>query len=331
MQGFSLPTFSEKGTRFTMFLFSGLFIFSVAFFVFAESSSSTKNVFQDSDQDGLSNDEEKLYGTDETKKDTDGDGYSDGVEIESGYDPLKPAPGDKIIKESSTIVPSEPYAAADGETNLTEQVSSEIALMVKNTGESGKDISIEDINSAVDKVMSGSAEEVVLPEVKLEDIKIKKVSKSLSSKKRAEQEKEDSLEYLTVVSYLVANNSPKSFQTENQLFDLFSTMSTGSITALASGNTQPLDELSKQGGKMLDELKDIEVPEKMLDVHIKALQMAMYALRLKDEVKPADVDPLGQIAVLSRAQGFFGSVSGLVTEIEKKLSDYGIQEIPLNL
>ena len=32
------------------------------------------------------------------EKDTDGDGYGDGIEVESGYDPLKPAPGDKVIQ-----------------------------------------------------------------------------------------------------------------------------------------------------------------------------------------------------------------------------------------
>ena len=57
-------SFSEKGTKFTLFIFFSLLILSTAFFVFANDAVSTKNIFQDSDQDGLSNDEEKLYGTD---------------------------------------------------------------------------------------------------------------------------------------------------------------------------------------------------------------------------------------------------------------------------
>lgn len=41
----------------------------------------------DTDQDGLSNSEEAVLGTDPTKKDSDGDGFADGSEVASGYDP----------------------------------------------------------------------------------------------------------------------------------------------------------------------------------------------------------------------------------------------------
>lgn len=42
----------------------------------------------DSDGDGLSDNEEILYGTDPKNPDTDGDGYSDGEEVKNGHDPL---------------------------------------------------------------------------------------------------------------------------------------------------------------------------------------------------------------------------------------------------
>lgn len=42
----------------------------------------------DSDNDGLTDVEEALYGTDPRKADTDGDSYADGHEIEFGYNPL---------------------------------------------------------------------------------------------------------------------------------------------------------------------------------------------------------------------------------------------------
>lgn len=44
----------------------------------------------DTDADGLSDELEKMYGTDPSKIDTDGDGYSDSEEVEAGYDPLNP-------------------------------------------------------------------------------------------------------------------------------------------------------------------------------------------------------------------------------------------------
>lgn len=43
----------------------------------------------DTDQDGLTDDDEELWGTDPKNPDTDGDGYPDGEEVDTGFDPLK--------------------------------------------------------------------------------------------------------------------------------------------------------------------------------------------------------------------------------------------------
>ncbi len=46
------------------------------------------NIIIDTDNDGLSDEDEIIYGTDINNPDTDGDGYLDGEEVESGYNPL---------------------------------------------------------------------------------------------------------------------------------------------------------------------------------------------------------------------------------------------------
>lgn len=46
----------------------------------------------DSDQDGLTDAQEAVYGTDPHNPDTDGDGFTDGAEVRGGYDPLGPGP-----------------------------------------------------------------------------------------------------------------------------------------------------------------------------------------------------------------------------------------------
>jgi hypothetical protein len=51
---------------------------------------------KDSDNDGLKDWEEDLYKTDPNNPDTDGDGYLDGEEINSGHNPLFKGPGDKL-------------------------------------------------------------------------------------------------------------------------------------------------------------------------------------------------------------------------------------------
>lgn len=53
-------------------------------------SSISENLAKDSDNDGLTDMEEIIYGTDSQNPDSDGDGYKDGAEVDNGYNPLGP-------------------------------------------------------------------------------------------------------------------------------------------------------------------------------------------------------------------------------------------------
>jgi len=327
----SLGDISHKSARASIFIFFCLLGFSVAFFVFAEDQVSNKSIFEDSDQDGLSNDEEALYKTDPIKKDTDGDGYSDGIEVGSGYDPLKPAPGDKLISSVGKVETGSD-AKQDSE-NLTNAFSKEIANILQEGSIEGNEVTLDTIKDSVQKVLSQTYTEITLPEVTLQEIKIKKIAKSLEGNARKEREKEDIVEYLTVMAYVMANNSPKTFHNENDLSSLLTSLSTESLSALALGNTSYIEQLSEKGEKTLKEIQDVEVPEPMLEVHMKALKMAKYTVQLKEEVKEGSGqdDPIGQIASLSKVQGFLGVVADFTTEVYQKLSEYGIKEIPIDL
>ena len=128
----------------------------------------------DSDCDGLTNAEEKLYGTNPNNADTDGDGYSDGVEVKSGYNPLKAAPGDKIdtgkgaSAGQSTVATNAPTLTDDYLQNLTAYISS------KN----GQSISTADINTFADEQLAKSMGDPVtsdtLPNIDQSQIKILK-------------------------------------------------------------------------------------------------------------------------------------------------------------
>lgn len=89
-----------------IFFISLIFCFFSGGFFIVQATTKTakpaevKQVEVDSDKDGLIDRFEKKLGTDLNKADTDGDGYSDGVEVRSGYDPLDPEPKQisKLIK-----------------------------------------------------------------------------------------------------------------------------------------------------------------------------------------------------------------------------------------
>jgi len=56
-------------------------------------------IVKDSDNDGITDEEEKIYGADPFNPDTDGDGYLDGEEVLHGHDPLNPSRDDEIKYE----------------------------------------------------------------------------------------------------------------------------------------------------------------------------------------------------------------------------------------
>lgn len=70
-------------------------------------ATTTVPVAIDTDGDGLTNEQEALYGTNATTEDTDGDGYSDYEEVQNGFDPLTAAPATKteptITNETVTL------------------------------------------------------------------------------------------------------------------------------------------------------------------------------------------------------------------------------------
>jgi len=62
----------------------------------SKNSKISEENFKDSDNDGLRDWEEELFRTDPDNPDTDGDGYLDGEEVDSGHNPLVKAPGDNL-------------------------------------------------------------------------------------------------------------------------------------------------------------------------------------------------------------------------------------------
>ncbi|MCX6765433.1 MAG: hypothetical protein NT136_00455 [Candidatus Moranbacteria bacterium] len=332
-------------TKITLLIFAGLCVASFAFFTVAqENSGSAKNIFQDSDQDGLSDEEEKSYGTDPFNRDTDGDGYSDGTEVKSGYDPLKPAPGDKVVisgkqqavsskqLESNSNEESGNITATNEEKNLTEELSQQIAASVNNLTPENQEITLENIDAIINNALQQNTNELDLPEIDKSTIKIKKQNYSkLSESARLEKERQDALEYLTALSYILVNNSPEEIKSPDDLNEASSAFSSKVTSAISSGNFSYLDSLVKKESEVLEQLEEVEVPANLIEIHKRGLQLALLAPQLEQEVKPEQDDPVANIVSLSKIGGFMEFVSQLSGDVQQKLKDYGISEIPIEL
>ncbi len=359
-----------KLSKTTLIIFTGLVVFSFAFFTIAdELSSSNKNIFLDSDQDGLSDAEEKTYGTDPFNPDTDGDGYTDGAEVKSGYDPLKPAPGDKIITDNSQLTTStqgESQPKADqsltgannsggnkseqtsgniqsttenqnstggGDKNLTQDLSAKIAGLVSSSSDQGKQISLDDLDTLVTQTTGSTLTFDDLPEVDEKDIKIKKQNYSnLSKEKRDEQEKKDAQEYLVSASYILISNSPQKISNEQDI-ENFGKQVINQTQLFASNlsDVSYFKGLADRGEKTLEQFKDLEVPEKLLDIHKKGLKLANYAISLKDTANPDPNDPIGTITKLSKVQSLITLSQEFGQEIMTRFAGLEVPGLPINL
>lgn len=326
--------------KLTFIIFSALCIGSFAFFAIAQQNPrNDKSIFLDSDQDGLSDDEERTYGTDPNNRDTDGDSYSDGTEVKSGYDPLKRAPGDKIISDVEPASPADGQLTTnnlqqDGDKeNLTQALSEDVAGLINEKMSANEEISIDDLNSIANKLTTEKINFDDLPEVNESEIIIKKQKYSkLSKSEREAKEKQDALEYLTAASYILASNSPQKLSESKDLENLFQTVVSQFETFSTSmEDTSYLKTLADKGEDALSQLKDIEVPQNMVEFHIMGIKIAKYAVQIRDEAVPASEDPIASIASFSKVQNLIFLTLELSQKISVKFLELGITEIPINL
>jgi hypothetical protein len=288
-----------------------------------------ENIFVDSDQDGLSNEEERLYKTNPNEKDTDGDSYTDGVEVKSGYDPLRPAPGDKLFATAGE------NKTADGSvdtSNLTQAFSQEVASIITEKGASGEEISLDDLDEKINKILNGNNKSVSLPDVDLVGLKIKNpIADSLGAEEKKQKEREQSVKYLTAMAYIFAQNAPQQFSNENELASSTQLISGQVSNFFATGTGEILTTLAENGRTVLSESKEVEVPHHLLPLHIKAMQLAEYSIALEDKVKPNNGDPLAQIESMVEIQSLIGAYISYANELQSNLTEYGVSTVDIEL
>lgn len=308
---------------FCLLIFSG---YSIS--IMATDNSSQDNIVLDSDLDGASDEEELKYGTDPQNPDSDGDGYSDGAEIQSGYDPLKPAPGDKLTDETANTAEkiTTTDTTANGTTgNLTEEVSGQIASMIANSeGETGG-VSIDKINTLIEESIQSKITFSQLPQIDESKIKILPQNYAeFSEEKQARKKKEDNEAYLSSIFYILSNNLPHSIASEDEISS-FSDEIIAKIPMLSTGNGMDyFEDLAEKGAGMITELYELEVPQDMFEIHVEALQLATYAISLKDKVNIDQSDPLASIVSLSEAENLLMLATDYLDRVEGKLSELGL-------
>ncbi len=285
--------------RFSVAMLS-IFIFGAAVFVIANAANIP--AFSDSDQDGLSDDEEKAYGTDFSDRDSDDDGYSDGTEVKSGYDPLKPAPGDKMIVGNPKASEAR---SNDSKKGLTEEFAGDFRQFVESKDK--QTITVDDMDAFVTEKMADKIGDPItkdtLPQADISKIVIKKQSyDGMDEKSKLEQEKKDWETYQKDVFSIFVANMPGQVSTEDDL-DAFYREFESKLASLASTNPgyQYFRNIAVNLRDFVSQAEQMEVPESALSLHIGLLRISKGFLALKDPTLPAIEDPLTKFIILYRA------------------------------
>ncbi|OGD23538.1 hypothetical protein A2Z10_00610 [Candidatus Azambacteria bacterium RBG_16_47_10] len=240
----------------------------------------------DPDGDGLKNWQEETYKTDPRNPDTDGDGYLDGEEVASGYDPLIPAPNDALEgTDTNTPRPLPKNLTTYLAQILTQKISSgEIAPA---QGSSLEDISNDPnlpynqdlMDEALAQIGLRAKEYFALPEVKDTEIKISLVPATKES----------------VVLYVFQLSQAMLFEESGGL-----NASEGNIIkeTVETKNTEKITLLINDYKKTVVALKEVVAPSEFAEMHKNYIAIFSLLTTVLDSVKNASEDPAKAAAAI---------------------------------
>jgi len=254
----------------------------------------------DCDSDGLENWQEAVYHTDPNNPDTDGDGYLDGEEVASGYDPTIPAPNDALPG-------TDPSAPRPLPKNLTTQLA-DILTQKVSAGEfdpsslntiDPNDPTVPYNSQVLDDALAQIATRVqtdyALPAVKDSDILI---APSVTT-------------YQDVVSYV--NDMSVAVRASDEVNALNLSETDIIKDAVTNQNTQNIALVLSSYQAALARAEKIVVPKDFIDIHKKQLALLMLQEKIFDALKNMQSDPLNADAALETYPS--------VTDMYKQLSD----------
>ena len=230
---------------------------------------------KDSDNDGLKDWQEmQIYKTDPCKPDSDGDGYLDGEEVASGYDPTKKAPGDELPGTASRTPRSLPQNLTEAlKQKLSEQLN---ANKIQAFNESGDLLSSEELQAYPG--IQETVQEVIASTGNLfapDPIDENQIKTTPDNSRAAIQI------YGASASKAFSLSESKS-SSESAMF----------LNALQSNDFSELDLQLQNDKNTYAILKELTVPSELISLHKEQLEIISKLIKVYEAIKEIKTDPL---------------------------------------
>lgn len=209
--------------------------------------------------------------------------------------------------------------------NLTQDMAKKIAEATTGQSTDGTGVSSDQIQNIIESAINQNAGDEDLPEIDVAAIKIIKQDYSgLSAKRQKEKQKEDFIKYIASIYYIFASNSPQPITSSSDISKAISSTTESIIYAISKESPQAVRDLSLSGEKISEQLKEVDVPEKLVDLHIKALTYAEHTKLLQKYISPATGDPVKKLVNLGKLQGFIESLGAFSEDVNNRMDEYGV-------
>ncbi len=341
-----------KDNRVIVFL--GLLLVAFLAFNLVGAKDNKLNYFQDRDQDGLSDEEEKALGTDWQNPDTDGDGYTDGVEVSGGFNPLIPAPGDRFSDEDAEKVNKivKVAGARKERKNLTQEFIAKlkakkgVALETfqEASSENGVVSSLDDVKklkqvSLTEKDVRELAQETVkevdvdseIKEIPEEELNILPKVVAKSDKKKKAKIKKQIEDYLAETGFLMVSDLPFQVNQQGQFESKLTEFITGIGDDIVMGNDLETKRAKTKLIEFVDALKKVETPYVLKDIHKSAISLLQYLAEQDEEVVFRKDDPIAMGVMIGRLQAVMNKMQEVQGEMDLVLEKYGVNNEELGV
>ena len=261
----------------------------------SKTSEISQENFKDSDNDGLKDWEEELYGTDPNNPDTDGDGYLDGQEVNSGHNPLVKAPNDELdfyplpLGEKYNI--TKKIFSEEVIQNILLSYLSQKAQYLKDHPEidDSRQFSALTDTSIIQEMLGrsiydsyeylmGQNQEYLSELTEIFDISIsdEQIKISQDNSKQAIQL------YISKISQWLNSDI---FFFQNEVLQL-------TAYTLKNQDFNNLDTLIKLNGKWIDQMKEVAVPSSWKEIHREGLEIIILFRNILVSLRDYENDPV---------------------------------------